>query len=371
MNRTEQSPRVAVVHDYLREYGGAERVLEALHALYPDAPVYTAFTDPGAMGSQWERFAEWDIRTTWLQHIPFIKQLFSPLRFLAPRAFADLDMRGYDVVISSSNAYYAKAVTAPDGVHLCYCHTPPRSLYGYSTMTDWKKNPLIRVGGMILNHFLRVVDVNIAQEVDHFIANSAVTQQRIRKFYRRDATIIHPPVQIPATAPATDRTRDYFLYVNRLAFAKHPELAVQLCTEQALPLKVVGTGPMLGELQDMAGETVEFLGSVDDDTLHALYGGAKALLYPVEDEDFGMVPVEAMGQGTPVIAHHSGGPMETILDGETGVFFEALTLEGVKAGLASWRQQTWDSTTIYKQAQQYSVAAFHEEMYRVVFDHTD
>ncbi|MDQ3008313.1 MAG: glycosyltransferase, partial [bacterium] len=233
--------KIALVHDYLREYGGAERVLEALHDLYPEAPVYVAFTDPEAMGIHWQNFAAWDIRTTWIAKLPFYKKLYSPMRVFAARAFAELDLSEYDVVISSSNAYMAKAIKrGPRAVHLCYCHTPPRALYGYTTLTDWKKNPVLRVVGGLINHYMRVIDVKVAQEVDYFIANSQETADRITKFYRRESRIIFPPVSIISKTGKQPRSADdakagYYLYVNRLALAKHPELAVQACTQLKLP----------------------------------------------------------------------------------------------------------------------------------------
>jgi glycosyltransferase involved in cell wall biosynthesis len=359
--------KLALVHDYLREYGGAERVLEQLHVLYPDAPVYVGFIDAESLGSQWPRFADWDIRTTWLQRIPGIKRLFSPLRFLAPSAFSSLDLSAYDVVISSSNAYFAKAVRSPHGKHICYCHTPPRSLYGYSTMSDWKKKPVINALGQVLNHFLRLVDFQIAQKVGIFVANSRETQARIKKFYHREAEIINPPVVLPKKiAPADKKTKNYYLYVNRLAFAKHPEMAVAACQQLSLPLKVVGAGPMLDQLQAMATPGTEFLGSVTDEQLSELYQGAIALLYPVEDEDFGMIPVEAMGHGVPVIAHRSGGPRETIVEEETGLFFDELSVRALVEAMHLAKSYSWDRQKIHLHAKKFSVAVFDAKIKALV-----
>jgi len=374
--------KVAIVHDFLREYGGAERVVEALHELYPEAPLFVAFADPESMGIHWQRFANWDIRQTWLSHIPFIHKIFSPLRILAPAAFHSLDLSGFDVVISSSNAYFAKAVNVKKPAnHLCYCHTPPRSLYGYSTMTDWEKHKVTKFFGTLINHVCRVMDVRIADEVDVFIANSDEVRQRINKYYRRDAVVIHPPVNIPEKLSAKAEKKNgegYFLYVNRLAFAKHPELAVQVATKLRLPLKVVGSGKILPTLQAMAGETVEFLGSVGDESLHELYAGARALLYPVEDEDFGIVPVEAMGYGVPVIAHRSGGPKETIvgLDDDrlsknrpvTGIFFDDLTVEGLEAAVNVFIEQEsqFNVTKIHTYAKRFDTPRFELEIAKVV-----
>lgn len=351
--------KVALVHDYLAEYGGAERVLEALHQMFPDAPVYTAFVDQKRLGIQWQRFADWDIRTSWLKKIPFHKQLFSPLRLFSPQFFSSFDLSEYDLVISSTNAYFAKAVKIKTGAtHLCYCHTPSRSLWGYTTMTNWKKHIIIRIGGELINHYLRVVDVQIARErVTHFIANSKETARRIEKFYRLLATVVYPPIQVPTKLPKPKK-REYFLYVNRLAWSKHPEIAVMACSKLGLPLKVVGSGKMLPQLRQIAGPTVDFLDFVADDALAELYGGAEALLYPVEDEDFGMVPVEAMAYGTPVIAHASGGPLETVIKDITGVLFEDLSIQGMIDAITQFKQQKFSAEVIWKHAQKFDQTHF-------------
>ncbi|NCN82731.1 MAG: glycosyltransferase family 4 protein [Candidatus Pacebacteria bacterium] len=357
----KKQQKVALVHDYLREYGGAERVLESLHELYPEAPVFTAFVDQKQLGLHWQRFVDWDIRTTWLTKIPGYTLLFSPLRIWAPNYFKALDLSEFDLVISSSNAYFAKAVIVPNGKHVCYCHTPARSLYGYTTMSNWRANPITRVFGTLINHYLRVVDYYVAQKVDFFIANSWETARRITKFYRRDSIIIYPPVHIPAQPPLAN-DRSYYLYVNRLALAKHPELAVQVCTEQNLPLKVVGSGKMLAGLQAMAGSSIEFCGAVSDEKLNELYAGAKALLYPVEDEDFGIVPVEAMAHGVPVIAHDSGGPRETVLPGRTGVLFSELSAAGLWQAMQQAEKSSFSPLELYKHSQQFSLAQFKKKI---------
>lgn len=358
--------KIALVHDYLREYGGAERVLESLHKLFPDAPVYTAFVDKDALGIHWKKFENWNIKETWISEIPFYKKLYSPFRIFAPSAFEDLDLSKFDVVISSSNAYFAKAVRVPNGTHYCYCHTPARSLYGYSTMSDWRSNPITRICGELINHYLRMVDFEVAQKVNVFIANSQETKMRIEKFYRRDSLVMYPPVIVSEKIDVKQRQKalknGYYLYVNRLAFAKHPEIAVAACNNLQLPLKVVGDGKMLPELKEKAGPTVEFLGSVSDEQLHELYQGAKALLYPVEDEDFGIVPVEAMGHGVPVIAHNSGGPRETIKDGESGVLFDDLSIQGLTAAIHTASEKQFDPSKLHKYAKRFSTAQFEKKI---------
>ena len=370
--QSKPQPRVALVHDYLVEYGGAERVIEALHQIYPDAPLFTAFVDQKNLGSEWQKFADWDIRTSWLTKIPGHKKLFSPLRFLAPALFRSFDLTGYDLIISSTNAYFAKAIKKPAGaIHICYCHTPARSLWGYTTMTNWKKNPLINFFGQIINHYLRMVDVEVARNnVDYFIANSRETQRRIKKFYRLDSTVIYPPVDIPAKAPKPENAGQYYLFVGRLALTKHPELAITACNQLKLPLKVVGTGKTLDQLRHLAGPTVQLLGFVPDAQLAQLYQNATALICPAEDEDFGIVPVEAMGQGLPVIAHRSGGPLETIIDGKTGVFFDRLETTALVEALRQFSQTKFDRQVIYRHAHQFSSQQFDSKIKQFVAGHS-
>ncbi len=371
------TPKIALVHDFLREYGGAERVLEALHDLFPQAPVYVAFFDRHALGSHWQQFQDWDLRQTWFAKIPGHCRLYSPLRWLAPRAFASLDLSAYDVVISSSNAFEAKAVqTSSQQRHICYCHTPPRALYGYSTMSAWKKKWLIRIGGQLINHYMRVVDFQHAQQVDQFVANSIETQQRINKFYRRQSIVIHPPVSLPFSASKLlqikqQSNQDYYFYIGRLGLQKHPELAVQACVKLGLKLKVAGTGQMLPELKNLADDNIEFLGAVSDQELARLYAGAKALLYPVEDEDFGIVPIEAMLAGTPVIAHASGNLNHTVRTGLNGLLFDQLSLNSLLAAIHQFEQEQFNPAEIQAQAQQYSLAEFQQKMTNLITANKD
>lgn len=373
----KKSLKIALVHDYLREYGGAERVLEALHKIFPEAPVYTAFVDEKALGRNWQAFANWDIRQSKITKLPFYKKLFSPMRIFAKWAFEQFDLSDYDLVISSSNAYFAKAVKVPSGIHYCYCHTPPRVLYGYSAKSNWQANPLTRFAGNLLNHFVRQMDFTAAQNPDFLIANSNETAMRIKKFYKRPSVVINPPIKIYDSAKIffdqlnkkeladfTKQKNDaYYLYVNRLALTKHPELAVQAANQLCIKLKVVGDGSMLKDLKKMAGETVEFLGAVDDKQLVELYKNARALIYPVEDEDFGMVPIEAMAFGTPVIAHYSGGPKETIKENETGLFFQDLTVASVAKAISNFADNfTSNPLKIHQSTNIYSNASFEKKL---------
>lgn len=369
--------KVALVHDYLREYGGAERVVEALHEVFPDSPLYVSFVDSTVTGIHWKKFSDWTIYQSWLTKIPGYKKLFSPLRIFAPQYFSKFDLSDYDVVISSTNAYFSKAVTTKksDGtgaVHISYCHTPARSLYGYSTMTNWKSNPITRVAGTLINHYLRIFDIKIAREnVDHFLANSQETKRRIEKFYRLDSTVVYPPIEISENRKFSNTSKlpdknGYFLVVGRLAASKHVDLAIQTAVEMNINLKVVGSGKGLDYLKSLAGDSlnkkIEFLGGVSDEELYELYENAVALLYPAEDEDFGMVPIEAMGHGVPVVGHKSGGPLETIKEGMNGFAFEEFTVEDLSRAIKKIQKTKWNKQNIYEYALSFSKDRFKEEI---------
>ncbi len=368
--------KVALVHDYLQEFGGAERVVLAMHHAFPQAPLYVGFADLESLGEQGTEFAQMSVRTTWLQKMPGIKKLRSPARILAPQAFASLDLSEFDVVISSTNAYHAKAVKVrPDAIHLCYCHTPARSLYGFETQSGWQQNPWTHTLGEIANHWLRLRDFEDAQAVTEILANSETVAKRIAKFWRRESTILNPPVvmidQTEKRKLIPNDKRSYFLYVNRLHLTKHPEIAVQAAIKKHWPLKIIGSGPMDEVLQKMiveAGqnETIQLLGKVSDEELMELYSNALALLYPVSDEDFGIVPVEAMALGTPVIAHRSGGPAETIIEDKNGVFFDELKVESLISAAEKWEQIDWQPAVIRQSVKKFSEKCFVKQLQDLV-----
>ncbi len=370
--------KIALVHDYIKEYGGAERVLEALHELYPDAPVFTTVYLSSFLGPHKKRFDSWEIRESWVKYLPFREKLISPLRLLSPLLFRSFDFSAFDVVIVSATGAYTpntiqtlrqsfdssqdkRSGHAKRPLHVCYCHTPPRYLYGYATARQWKKNIVFRVVGEIANHFLRLVDYQSAQNVDFFIANSVNVQKRIEKFYRRDSVVIYPPVEINSEfrIPASrgeqnseSKKKSYYLAGGRLARPKHIDFIVQACRELNLPLKVFGkefgdfhlkaqsanrkTTRLAGDLASLAARRaerasqnpkIEFVGEVSDEEKFELMKNAKAYIFAAEDEDFGITPVEAMAAGTPVIAYRSGGVVESIVDGRTGIFFDELTID--------------------------------------------
>lgn len=362
--------KLAIVHDALREYGGAERVLEVLHQIYPEAPVFTAFVDKRKMGTHWDRFASWDIRTsaydTW-----WFRRWHSPLRFLAPKVWRSLDLSVYDIVLTSSGWLMCRGVNHTAGQrHVCYLHHPPRNLYGYATGGLYQRYAIVRLYALIVNRYVRHYDFEISQSVDTFIANSEETKRRIAKFYRRDATVVYPPITIPDKLDTPQRSKKdaAYLSVGRLTYAKRLDLLIAACNQRKIPLRIVGQGPEKAYLQSLAGPTITFLGGITDDALNREYRQAKALLFCARQEDFGMVPVEAMAYGTPVIGLAEGGVKETIRDGKTGVLFTEATEQAVMAAIERFEQlpyEAWEHAC-RTQAKRFSVMEFKRRITSIV-----
>lgn len=361
--------KVAIVHDYIKEYGGAERVLEALCEAYPQAPIFTAFYQKGSPA--WERFKHRKIIPSWVHYIPyFATKLHSPLRFLAPMIWGNFDFSKYDVVITSASWYVTKGVVRHKGsvksnqpIEVCYCHTPPRWLYGYKTSVEWQRFWPVKVYGMIVGHIMRIYDFNAAQRVDYFIANSQEVQARIKKFYRREAVVIYPPVSLKTgDIKINSKKKDYYFIVARIVGGKGLELAVEAAKKLNIKLKIAGApaGYYTGhkKLQEDATDNIEFLGRVTDEELVRLYSEAKAFLALATDEDFGITPVEAMLCGTPVIAYFGGGYKETVVDGKTGVFFHDSTVASLTTAIKKFEKMSFDPTACRKQAEKFSKEQF-------------
>ncbi len=368
--------RVAIVHDYIKEYGGAERVLESLHNVFPDAPVFTTVYLPSYLGPHRSRFADWDIRTSWAQNLPFKAKLISPIRIIAPLLFKSFDFSKFDVIIvSATGAYNPNIINKKSAVQISYVHTPPRYLYGYETARDWKKNILTRFIGNLSIHFLRMVDFKSSQNVDYFIANSNETKRRIEKFYRKSSIVIYPPVETKNQESRTmnQGDKDYYLAGGRMARAKHTDLIVDAFAENKLPLKVFGKGfagfedQIKNKISNLKSTNIEFLGEVNDGEKDKLMAGAKAFIFASEDEDFGIVLVEATMNGAPVIAHRSGGVLETVIEGKTGVFFDEFTVESLNNAIKKFEtlrraQGMFDSAKIKQHAKKFSRERFEKEI---------
>lgn len=317
--------KVALVHDQLQEFGGAERVLVALKEIFPEADVYTSFYNPLTLGKHADKFKDWNIKSSWAQKVPGLKKFYSPLRFITPWIWESFDFREYDLVISSSGAYMTKGIiTRPDTLHICYIHHQPRYLYYYETAREWQRYWPVRIYAHFINHGLRIWDYLSSQRPDFFIANSQETQRRVQKFYRRDSTVIYPPVNIPENVAITEQPSNYYLTLSRLARAKHIEILINAANKYKFNLKIGGTGKDETYLKSIAGPTVEFLGSVKDSDFTKLYTGAKAFLNAAVDEEFGISVVEALGYGLLVIGYASGGVKETIQDSKNGYLYHEL-----------------------------------------------
>jgi glycosyltransferase involved in cell wall biosynthesis len=358
--------RIALVHDQLQEFGGAERVLVALMQMYPEADIYTSFYTPERLGIHKDLFAGRKIHTSWAQKVPFLKKLYSPFRFITPLIWESFDFSAYDLVISSSGSYMSHGiVTRPETLHICYLHHPPRYLYYYETAVEWQKHWPVRIYGNLINHNLRIWDYISSWRVDHYVANAQETRRRVQKLYRQDAAVIYPPVDLPN---ANDSHLDgggqkYYITVSRLARAKHIDILIDAANREKFHLKVVGAGRDLDRLKSIAGNTVEFVGNVSDQELHDLYKHAKAFLFAAVDEEFGIAPVEAMGHGVPVIAYNHGGLKETVEPGVSGFLFDGLHVHSVveavkKLEAMDEKEYLALRASTKKHAQQYSLESF-------------
>lgn len=355
--------KVAIVHDYLKEYGGAEKVLENLIEVFPNAEIFTLVYFPSFLGPHKKRFEKLKVHTSFLQNVPFAYKLISPFRLVAPFAFKRFDFSKFDVIIvSQTGAYIPNSINKKNAVQICYSHTPPRYLYGFATARNWKKNVVMRAVGEVVNHLLRIADYKASQNVDCFISNSENVRGRIEKFYRRDAKVIYPPVSVPKVkAP---KAGDYYLTGGRLARPKHTDLIVEAFAKLDKELKVFGKG-FAGygeELVELSGEKTQFLGEVKDEDKFKLMRNAKAFIFASEDEDFGITPVEAMALGTPVIAFRSGGALETVKEGKTGIFFDELTVESLPEALKKFETMTWKREDIIKNSKKFEASNFKKEI---------
>jgi glycosyltransferase involved in cell wall biosynthesis len=345
--------RVAIIHDYLNQYGGAERVLEALHALFPEAPVYTSVYDPDAMP---ESYRDWDIRTSFMQHLPGWRRWFRHYFLLYPSAFESFDLRDYDLILSSSSAYAKGVIPRPGALHLCYCHTPMR--FAWRTDDYVRRENIEGLPAMLLPlllTYIRMWDVSTVPRVDGFIANSQEVAGRIERYYGRPAVVIPPPVDLPPYLEP--EPGEYYLAGGRLIPYKRLSLAVEAFNRLGLPLKIFGNGRDRVHLQAIAGPNIEFVGWVDERERRQLFAGCRAFVFPGE-EDFGITPLEAMAMGRPVIAYGAGGALETIIEGVTGRFFYQASSGALAAAVATSRCDHYHPRTIRAHAELFGQERF-------------
>lgn len=348
--------RVAITHDWLNQHRGGERVLREIHALFPDAPVFTTVHDPRRLP---EEMRAWDIRPSFLQRIPLARRYHQVLLPLMPLAFEQIDLNGYDLVVSSSSACAKGVIVPPGGLHVCYCHTPMR--YVWDLYHEYAQGAVKRALIGPVAHWLRQWDQLSAARVDHFIANSEWVASRIRTYYRREAEVIYPPVDVERITPNGRDPEDFYLVVSALVGYKRIDLAVEAASRLGRRLIVVGEGPQRKRLQAMAGPTVEFRGWLDSETVFDLMARCRAFLFP-GCEDFGIAPVEVQAAGRPVIAYGRGGACETVLDGQTGLLFAEQTVEALSGAILALERAGIEPAACRANAQRFSAANFRTRL---------
>jgi len=355
--------RVALVHDYLNQYGGAERVLEALRHLFPEAPIYTLLYDASRTGWAFEGA---QIYTSFLQKIPLVRKHHRPFLMLMPLAIEQFDLSNYDLVISDSASYAKGVVTAPGSIHICYCHTPIRYAWddSHRYIEEFGYPSLIKKMIPFFMNYIRLWDEGAAQRVDEFIANSCFVSRRIKKYYGRDSQVIYPPVKTELFYSVKE-TEDYFLMVARFLPYKRFDLAIEVFNKLGWPLKIIGDGPERKKIQRKAKSNIEFVGLVSDEELRDYYAYCRAFIFP-QEEDFGITAVEAMAAGRPVIAYQGGGALEIIEPGVTGLFFKEQTPASLYQTLKKFNYRYFDSNLIKKKAERFSQRRFEAEIFKFI-----
>jgi len=350
--------KIAIVCDWLTVYAGAERVIFEIHKLFPKAPIYTSLYNK----EKCFLFKDADVRESWLKYVPGARnfhQLFLPFM---PRIFEDMDFSEFDLVISSSHSVAKGIITKPNTLHVSYCHSPMR--YAWDQSHAYVKNyktfrPLSLVYKPIL-HKIRIWDKAAADRVDQFVANSDFVKARIQKYYRRDSKVVFPPVDLSFFSPANEK-RDAYIAVGRLIPYKKFDLLVQAANKFGFKLKIVGVGSEINKLKKMAHSNIEFLGKVSDQRLMEEYQKSKALVFP-QLEDFGIVPLEAIASGTPVIAFNGGGAKETVSDGVSGIFFDEQSVDSIGEAIKRFEKKKWDENKVANSIEKFSQAHFKAKL---------
>lgn len=359
------SLEVAIACDWITANGGAERTVHALHTIFPRAPIYTSTYEPGKS----TLFKKADIRTAWFQKLPKPLRKHQLLTIPRQRYFNRLKLHGYDVVISLSGAE-AKAVQAPGGIHINICNTP--TLYYWVKPDEYLQkegtggiNPFWKLGLKVLMPYVKKWDLNAAQRPDIMYANSTVVQKRIKRIYKRDTDILFPPADIERFANDGRQKRNGFIIFGRQVQHKRFDLAIKACNEIQAPLIVVGNGPEHARLQAMAGPTVSFKTNVSDTDIARYVGSAEAFIFPNE-EDFGIVAVEAQAAGTPVIAYRAGGALDTIAEGISGEFFDQQSVATLAKTLKTFNYKLYNRKAIIDNAKKFSFEAFEKKIVEAV-----
>jgi len=351
--------KVALVHDYLNQYGGAERVLEAFCQIFPKAPIYTLFYDAKGTGFA---FKNRRIKTSFLQKAPWIKSHHRSFLMMMPLAIEQFDFSQYDLVLSDSASYAKGVITSPETLHICYCHTPTRYAWddSHKYIDEFGYSRLVKKIIPFFMNYIRFWDEQAATRVDKFIANSSFVAQRIKKYYHRESEVIHPPIKTNLFYLAK-KPEKYFLMVGRLLTYKRFDLAIEAFNQLGWPLKIIGDGPDRARLEKMAGKNIEFIGLVPDSKLRDYYAHCQALIFP-QEEDFGIVPVEAMASGRPIIAYQSGGVLEVVQSGVTGLFFKKQTVKHIVNALKKFNSNDFNPKIIRERAEKFDQEKFKEKI---------
>ncbi|WAM36292.1 glycosyltransferase [Caldicellulosiruptor acetigenus] len=353
--------KIAIVHEWLTNLAGSEKVVLELRKIFPEAPIYTLVYNEKKLGKY---FKDCTIITSNLQKNPLAKVKHQLFFNYMPKAFESFDLSEFDLIISSSSAFAKGVITPPNSLHICYCHTPPRYIWDmfHEYMKDY--NFIIKKYLEKSFHNLRIWDSVAANRVDYFIANSNYVANRIRKYYKRESKVIYPPVDTEFYVPSSKKEiGNYYLIVSRLVSYKRIDIAVDAFNQLNEKLIIVGEGPELKKLKSLAKKNIEFLGYQSEDTIRELYQHCKALIFP-GIEDFGIVPVEVQACGRPVIAFKKGGVVETVEENKTGIFFEKQNSEGLKEAINRFERniEMFDSAYIRRHAEKFSAERFRQEI---------
>ncbi len=358
--------KIALLHDHLNQIGGAERVVRTMHAMWPDAPLFTLVHDKKKIKGF---FGDLVIKTSFIQKLPLSLSKLRWYLFLMPKAMESLDLTGYDVMVSSASAFGKGAIPPKGTVHICYCHTPTRYLWSdaESYLSELRVNPITKHFLAKMLEDLRVWDKKASTRVHHFIANSKFIQERIKKYYDRESTVIYPPVDTKGY-PLVDNKKPYFIILGRLRPYKRMDLAIRAFNRLGMQLIVAGDGEERAHLEKIAGDTIRFVGDVSDEEKKSLLAHASGFIHP-QEEDFGIALVEAMAAGTPVIAYDAGGARETVIEGKTGLFFEEQTWQSLADAVIRARHTTFDYQAIRDHAELFSEERFKKELSEFVMEH--
>ncbi|MFA5948109.1 MAG: glycosyltransferase [Candidatus Gracilibacteria bacterium] len=353
-----KNAKIALVFDWMTNRGGAERVNIMLKKMFPTAPIFSSIFNHDIF----PEFKESAITTSFIQSLPFSKTHHQYYISLMPYAYELFDLSEFDIVISSSHACAKGIITKPETMHICYCHSPMRYAWDnwHSYISEYKMNPVLKYFGKKMIHKIRMWDRLSSDRVDYFIANSETTKKRIRKYYSKPSVVINPMVDIKKFRISENR-EEYFLALGRLIPYKKFDLIIQAFNELKLPLKIVGDGNMRKDLEKMAENNIEFLGFVDDKELPELYSNCEALIFP-QLEDFGIIPLEAMASGRPVIAYNKGGATKTVIDQKTGIFFDTQDKNSLKNAVKKYldEKKKFNPEEIRKHAEKFDRKEFEK-----------